>query len=143
MRNKLTDFVPYLYFEGNCEEALNFYSKVFDGQVNIQERYNNPAMQAPKEYHDKVLHASLEFEGYRILAADVFPDDKSTKKGNWHVALSITTQNAETGKNIFEQLAKGGQVMQPFQKQFWGAWHGSLTDRYGISWMVNCIQTAG
>jgi PhnB protein len=137
MSNKITGLVPYLYFEGTCEEALNFYSKIFNGQVDIESRYDNPAMKAPKEFHDKVLHGSLKFDHYTFLACDILPGEEAkTQTGN--VSLSISADNAETGKKIFEQLSKGGKVNMAFEKQFWGAWHGNFTDRYGISWMINC-----
>lgn len=136
MSHSITAFTPYLYFEGNCEEALNFYSKILDGKLNIEGRYDNPAMQAPKAYHDKIMHATLEFDGHMMMACDILPDANfSTKTGN--VALSISVKEVEVGKNIFEQLSKGGTVNYAFEKQFWGDWHGNFTDRFGISWMIN------
>jgi PhnB protein len=137
MGNKVTNLIPYLYFSGTCEEALNFYNKIFNGKLTIEDRYDNPAMNAPKECHDRVLHATLEFEGHKIMACDVLPGDEArTKTGN--VSLSIHIDNAETGKMIFEQLSKGGNVRQVFAKQFWGAWYSDFIDQYGISWMVHC-----
>jgi PhnB protein len=137
MSNKVKNLVPYLYFAGTCEEALNFYSKIFNGKLNIENRYDDPGMQAPKEYHDKVLHATLEFEGYSIMACDSLPGSEAkTETGN--VSLSIAASDAETGKMLFEQLSQGGKVNMAFEKQFWGAWHGNFIDQYGISWMINC-----
>ncbi len=137
MSKTILSMEPYINFNGDCEEALNTYAKIFNGKVNIQQRYDNPAMKAPKEYHDKVLHASLEFDGITILASDVMPG-KQIKRGTSDASLSLNISGVEDAKRIFEQLAEEGKVHVPFNKQFWGAWHGNLIDRFGIRWMVNC-----
>ena len=139
MSYSITNLVPYLSFRGNCEEALNTYANIFGGKVTVRERYNNPAMNMAKEFHDKVLHASLEFNGITILASDIVPRNPAEGgTGSGDAALSLDVSSAEDGKRIFDQLAQGGKVNVPFEKQFWGAWHGNLRDKYGIRWMVNC-----
>ena len=133
---KSISLVPYLHFNGNCEEALNLYARLLDGKAEVHERYDNPAMNAPDDYKNKALHASLQFGESVILASDVFPGS-SFSRGSGDTALSITLNDAEKAKKIFAQLAEGGEVMVPFDKQFWGAWHGNLRDKYGVRWMVN------
>lgn len=137
MSNSIISLEVYLTFGGDCEEALNFYSKIFNGNVHIEQRFDNPAMKAPKEYHDKVLHASLKFGNITILASDIMPGRK-VERGSSDGSLSLNVSNSEEGKRIFNQLAEGGKVHIPFGKQFWGAWHGNLIDQFGIKWMVNC-----
>lgn len=137
MNNTIEKLVPYLMFEGNCEEALNFYSHILSGKVTIHERYDNPSMEVPDHYRDKVLHASLDLGGQEILASDIYPGVKA-KKGTGDASLSITVRDADQGKEIFDQLTAAGHVNIPYEKQFWNAWHGSLTDKYGVKWMVNC-----
>ncbi|MCL5028005.1 MAG: VOC family protein [Bacteroidetes bacterium] len=137
MSKMIKSLEPYLTFDGNCEEALNTYAKVFNGKVTIQQRYDNPAMKAPKEYHNKVLHASIQFDDIAILASDIMPGGQLSR-GSSDVSLSLNVSSLEESKRIFEQLAEGGKVHHPFEKQFWGAWHGNLVDKYGIRWMVNC-----
>jgi PhnB protein len=127
---------PYIHFEGNCEEALNYYSGIVNGKVEIQSRYDNPAMKAPEHYKNKVLHGRLHFGDQAIFASDAFPDGRSIEKGS-NVALSLAVDSIENGKIIFDKLAKGGTVNFNFEKQFWGDWHGNLVDKYGIYWMVN------
>ena len=128
---------PYLTFEGNCEEALNTYARIFTSKVNIRERFDNPSMNAPKEYHNKILHASLEFDGITILASDIMPG-KQINRGSSDASLSLLICAHEEAEKIFNQLAEGGKVHVPFKKQFWGAWHGNLVDKFGIKWMLNC-----
>lgn len=137
MENKITNIIPYLNFEGNCEEALNFYQSVFGGRVEIQTRYDNPQMEAPENYKNKVLHGRLYFGNLAIYASDIFPGKKAAKNSG-DVQLSLDVADIETGKKIFDQLAEGGKVGLAFEKQFWGQWHGNLIDKYGIRWMVNC-----
>jgi PhnB protein len=137
MNSSIISLIPYLSFEGTCEEALHAYSEIFGGKVDIQSRYDNPAMKAPKEYHNKVLHASMQLGEFTIMASDVFPGTPS-KNGNANIALAFAVKTPEDGKKLFELLSKGGNVNVPFEKQFWGEWHGNLTDRFGIRWMVSC-----
>lgn len=136
MDSTIENLVPYLMFEGNCEEALNFYSHILSGKVTIHERYDNPSMEAPDHYRDKVLHASLDMGDQKILASDIYPDVK-TRKGTGNASLSITVRNADHGKEIFNQLAEAGHIDIPYEKQFWGSWHGALTDKYNVKWMIN------
>ncbi len=139
MSNAIKSLVAYLSFRGDCEEALNRYANIFDGKVTIRNRYDNPAMDAPKEFQNKVLHATLEFVGITIMASDIIPKNPGEAGGgSGDAALSLDVSNPEEGKRIFAQLAEGGKVGVQFEKQFWGAWHGNLRDRYGIRWMVNC-----
>ncbi|CAL1519537.1 VOC family protein [Chitinophaga sp. MM2321] len=137
MEAKEIKLIPYLNFNGNCEEALNFYSGILNGTVEIQSRYDNPAMHAPDEYKDKILHGRLHFPGGVIYASDVLPG-KEAHKSSGDVALSLDFPDTKTAERAFHMLAAHGQVHIPFKKQFWGDWHGNLTDHFGIRWMLNC-----
>lgn len=133
--NKVT-LVPYIHFNGDCEEALTHYQKVLGGEVNIVNRYDNPAIKAPQEYQNKILHAEFKFAGNTILASDSMWNNPITR-GTGDTSLSITLGSPEEGQKVFDELSAGGEVKFPFKKQFWGAWHGNFTDRFGIRWMVN------
>lgn len=130
--------IPYLYFQGDCEEALNRYKKILNGKLEIVNRYDNPAMKAPEDYKNKILHARLSTEDIEIYASDVMPGKSSKDRVSSNVFLSLDVSNHDKGKELFDRLADGGKIRVPFEKQFWGAWHGNLVDKYGISWMVNC-----
>jgi PhnB protein len=125
---------PYLYFQGNCEEALNKYKEILNGEIELLERYDNPAMKVPDEFKGKILHAVLKLGDNRIFASDVFPGESSNSP---NVALSLNISDLETSKDIFNRLSESGRVKVPYEKQFWGAWHGNLIDRFGIFWMIN------
>lgn len=136
MSDKKITLVPYLYFRGNCEEALNTYKKIIGGNIEIVNRYDNPAMKAPEEYKNKILHAKYEFGGNTILASDVMPGSKSGESGDAYMSLAVS--DSDEAMRIFNSLSEGGIVRVPLKKQFWGGWHGNFTDRFGIKWMVNC-----
>jgi PhnB protein len=128
------ELIPYLHFGGNCEEALNSYKKILNAKIDNISRFDNPAMQVPEEYKNKILHAVFAFNGNQVYASDVFPGQSVT--GN-NIALSLSVDDLEESKKIFSELSKGGKVLVNYEKQFWGDWHGNFIDRYGIYWMVN------
>lgn len=128
--------MPYLKFNGECEEALNMYKDILGGELTIVNRFDNPAMKAPPEHQQKILHAEFRFSGNIVYASDTMPNNQITRSdGDAHLSLKV--ESPEEGQQIFEALSKGGQVHIPFKQQFWGAWHGNFVDRYGIRWMVN------
>lgn len=126
--------IPYLHYAGNCEEALNHYKKVLDGRIEIVTRYDQPSMNAPEDYKNKVLHARFYFGDNTIFASDTFPGNTVTAGNAITLSLSIQEDKAT---EVFNNLAAGGVVTMPFERQFWGDLFGQLTDRFGIKWMVN------
>ena len=139
MSNIQLEMMPYLSFQGNCEEALRFYKDILDGQIEIVSRYDNPAMNAPAGFKNKILHARFSFGKYIIFASDVMPK-KQDEMMTSNIAISLGFHDEEAAKKIFERLSAGGDIHIPFKKQFWGDWHGNFKDRFGIRWMVNCTK---
>jgi PhnB protein len=128
----------YLFFDGNCREAMDFYKGVFGGDLNVQTYSEAPQMPSEhggkEDMADKVMHASLEGGAVKIMASDSpFPD----KLGSGSVSLSLGGTDATKLTELFNALAEGGKVNQPLQKQFWGDTFGMATDKYGFDWMVN------
>jgi PhnB protein len=139
MPDTTVDLMPYLQYPGDCEEALTFYKGILDGRIEIVSRYDNPAMKAPEEYKNKILHAIFYFENHLIFASDILSKiTQETMQSN--VALSLGFKDEQKAKKIFDGLSEDGHIHVPFKKQFWGDWHGNFTDRFGIRWMVNCTQ---
>ena len=73
MSNTEIELMPYLQFQGNCEEALHFYKDILDGQIEIISRYDNPAMNAPEDFKNKILHARFHFGNTQLFASDMMP----------------------------------------------------------------------
>lgn len=137
MANVDIDLAPYLQFSGNCEEALNFYKDILNGRIEIVSRYDNPAMKAPDDFKNKILHAAFYFGKYMMFASDMMPK----KLGDTHqsnIAMSLGFKDEKFATQVFEKLSEGGKINVPFKKQFWGDWHGNFVDCFGIRWMVNC-----
>ncbi|MFZ0453663.1 MAG: VOC family protein [Ignavibacteriaceae bacterium] len=130
--------IPYLNFQGDCEEALNTYKEIFSGNIERIERYDNPAMKVPEDYKNKILHAVFKAGDVEFFASDVYPG--KTLENSSRIALSLSLDNVDNAEKIFSGLSDKGKINVPFKKQFWGAWHGNLVDRFGVSWMVNCEQ---
>lgn len=125
---------PYIFFKGNCREAMEFYKGVFGGDLNVQTMADVPAeAQMPGTNPTDVMHASLKGGAVNLMASD-------SSKASDHAAkveLSLGGTDDSQMRQIFDKLAEGGQVKMKLEKQFWGDTFGSLTDKYGIDWMMN------
>lgn len=126
----------YLSFDGNCEEAMNFYQQAFGGEFTVVMRYS----EGPPEYisegkEDKIMHMTLSMkDGAELKGSDVF--HQPVDKGNaYHV--SIGADSEEQGLEMFTALSDGATVTMPYQEVFWGGKFGSLLDKYGIQWMIS------
>jgi PhnB protein len=127
----------YLFLYGRAEEAMKFYQSVLGGELEISRNGDSPmAADVPKEWHDKVMHSTLQGDGFNIMASDGRPDSHQEKESN--ISLTIGLTDEAKAKEIFDKLSAGGNVTMPLEKMFWGALFGTLTDKYGIDWMINC-----
>ena len=129
------EVTPYLHFEGNAEEVLNFYKEAFDGEIVMLSRYKDGPMQVDEDWKDKIMHARLNFGKSMIMVSDGPKDFKTTVNGN--IQLSIEFDDDQKMEEVFNKLAAGGKITLPLAKQFWGAKFGMLVDKYGTGWMVN------
>jgi PhnB protein len=128
---------PYLQFDGNAREAMEYYKSFFGGELTIntfgQFGNSDPAVA------DRVMHAQLKNDkGYVLMASDTAPGMPYSGGGN--VTVSLTGDADEGLAEAWEKLSAGGQVTMPFEKQVWGDTFGMCVDRFGIAWMVNMMQ---
>ena len=128
---------PYLFFGGQCEEALAFYEKALGAKVLMKMRFNESPEPAPAGmlqagFENKIMHASLSI-GQMILMASDGCDDRTSFNG-FRLALSLPSKQA--ADTVFAALAEGGQVDMPLQATFWSPCYGMVTDRFGMGWMV-------
>ena len=128
---------PYLFFHGRCEEALSFYAKCLGGEVVGLSRFEGSPMESSVDagYRSKVMHASFVAGDVKFMASDGQPG--APPDGNDDVALSLATSDAAEGERAFNALAEGGTIEMPLADAFWGGRFGSLTDRFGVQWMVS------
>jgi PhnB protein len=128
---------PYLFFSGNCEEALNFYKGIFGGEIGEISRWKDaPAeMDMPAELGQRIMHANFKSPTLKFMASDSRP---TTKYGDGRISLSLGTTDVAEAQRVWDVLAKGGTIDVEFEDSFWGAKFGMVTDKYGIDWMINC-----
>jgi PhnB protein len=128
---------PYLFFEGRCEEALQFYSKALGAEVQMLMRYKDSPEPQPKGAKtppaDKVMHASMRIGDTEVMASDGF----ATGKPNFHgFSLSLSARDDAEARRWFEALSDGGKVQQPLIKTFFSSSFAMVADRFGVPWMV-------
>lgn len=132
---------PYLNFPGTCREAFDFYRSVLGGEyTNVSTFSDMPGDAAPdlspEAPADGIMHISLPVGDSVLMGSDVPPGMGTVTPGNTcYVCLS--PDSPEEARGIFDGLSGGGEIEMPFERQFWGDYFGSFTDRYGIRWMVN------
>lgn len=127
---------PYLTFNGNCEEAINFYQHALNGEIKGIQTFGQSPMPVADEHKNRVMHAELHFGNNLIMASDSMPDRPVTPGTNFALSLNFTDVKEE--EDVFNRLSTGGMVTLPLQDQFWGARFGMCTDKFGVAWMVNC-----
>jgi PhnB protein len=128
---------PYLSFKGDCEAAFKFYERCLGGQLGALFRYEGTPLAGyvPADWSDKVMHGSVTLGGLVLMGGDVAPDRYEEPKG---FSLSIQITSTADAERIFHELAGGGRVVMPLEKTFWAARFGTVVDRFGIPWLINC-----
>jgi PhnB protein len=127
---------PYLFFDGRCEEALEFYRKAIGAEVTALMRFKDspePAAGCPNATPDKVMHASFRFGDTTVMASD----GRCTGKPNFQgFSLSLSVPTEAEAEKLFKALTDGGQVQMPLGKTFFSPKFGMASDRFGVGWMV-------
>jgi PhnB protein len=125
---------PYIFFKGNCQEAMNFYKGIFGGELTVNSYDDMPdGVPGKEEMKGMLMHAALIGGDVELMGSDT-PEasDKAAK-----VSISLSGDDEEKLTNIFNKLSEGVEVRFPLKKESWGDTFGSLTDKYGVDWMVN------
>ena len=125
----------YLNFNGNAEEALEFYKGIFGGELTLSHFADVPGMEMADEDKDKLMHGELKTPAMQFFAADALAMGGGQPGQTVTLALSGDDDTVLTG--YFDALSVGGTVTQPLQTASWGDKFGMLADKYGITWMVN------
>ena len=128
---------PYLFFNGQCDEALAFYGKTLGAKVDFIMRYNEspqppPPDAIPAGFEKKVMHASFRI-GDNILMASDGDQNEPAFEG---FSLSLTLPSEADARRVFGDLSQGGRVTLPIGKTFWSPCFGMLKDRFGVGWMI-------
>ena len=135
---------PYLFFDGRCEEAIEFYQVALGAKVGFMMRNSEspepqPPGMLPPGSDDKIMHASVHIGGALIMMSDGMCSGEARFKG---FSLSLDCPDASTAQEAFAALADGGQVTMPLSKTFWAPVFGTVNDRFGVGWMVGVSPDA-
>lgn len=129
---------PYLFFDGRCEEALDFYTKSLGAEVEMLMRFKEspeppPPGMVPPGSESKVMHASVRLNGASFMASDGRAQGRPKFEG---FSLSITAKDEADADRKFAALSDGGKVEMPLAKTFFAKKFGMVTDRFGVNWMI-------
>lgn len=129
---------PYLFFDGRCEEALEFYRRALGAEVEMLMRFKDSPVppdqgMAPPGAENKVMHAAFRIGNTKVLASDGECQGKARFQG---FSLALTVPNDAEAERRFAALADGGQVQMPLTKTFFSSRFGVVADRFGVSWMI-------
>jgi PhnB protein len=132
------DIQPYLFFNGRCEEAINFYRNALDAHPGMLMRFRDspeppPPGQIPPDWDDKIMHADLRIGDCLLMLSDGCAQTAQPFQG---FSLSLTVPDAATADRMFNALADGGEVQMPLGETFWSPYFGMVTDRFGLAWMI-------
>jgi len=135
-----TQVVAYLYFGGNCREAMEFYHACLGGELKLMEVKDTPAAAGgfPAGSEHLIMHAELHQGELSLMASDMLMGE--LKPGN-QIELMLNCSSEEELRTFFSALSQGGIVNQPVRVEFWGAVFGQFVDRFGIGWMLNYGQS--
>lgn len=126
----------YLTFNGNCQQAMEFYQDALGGELELQSVEGFPVeARCPAGESHQIMHASLTRNGMVLMATDMIGPG-GFQPGNT-MSLALQCDSEEEINAFFSKLSEDGQVVHPLAKQVWGALFGVLIDKYGVAWMLN------
>jgi PhnB protein len=129
---------PYLFFNGGCEQAVEFYCNALGAEVEAMVCFKDSAeppvpRMIPPDFENKIMHASFHIGQTTVMASDGCSADKDRFEG---FSLSLSVPSEAEAERAFAALADGGQVRMPLTKTFFSSRFGMVTDRFGVSWMI-------
>jgi len=135
----MTTLTPYLLFDGNCRQAMEFYRSCFGGELTKVLVKDSPAKDSmPAFQHEKILNARLKAGNFDLSASDWLHLVETRVRGN-SVCLFLNGGTPEELRSLFARLSEGGDVTDPLQEMFFGM-YGALNDKFGVRWMFQCNQ---
>jgi PhnB protein len=127
------ELYPYLMFNGNCEEAMSFYTDSLGGEIMGIERYEGSPMQVPEEYKQKVMHMTIKLPSGIIMASDTIQKLDAVCD---RIQFTLNYKTLPEMQKAFDNLKRKGKVTMEIEAQFWGDYMGAIEDNYGIKWML-------
>ena len=132
----------YLFYNGNCEEAFNFYKSVFRSEFNGIMRYGDSQDENITENEkNNIMHVSLPI-GTSFLMGSDHPEKYGQAKIGNNFSVSVSADSKDEADRIFRDLSAGGQQTMPMQDTFWGSYFGMFTDKFAVNWMISFDKQA-
>jgi len=131
---------PHINFNGNAEEAFNFYKSVFGGEFTKVIRFkdlSSPEFTVPENEANKIMHIALPIGKNYLMANDVPEFMGRTNENEHRSKIAISVDSKEEADKLFNGLSVGGQIEMPIAESPWGTYFGMFRDKYGIEWMVD------
>jgi len=127
---------PYLSFDGNCREAMNFYKESIGGELTLQTVGESPiAGQMPPALKDSIMHSTLTTDDGLVFMGSDMHRDKLVDGNTVHMCINCGSE--EEINSLFTNLSRDGKITEPLVEMFWGGLYGSLTDKFGKNWVFN------
>ena len=133
----MTQLSSYLFFDGNCADAMRFYERTLGGKIEgmMTHAQAPDGAKSPPGNANRILHARLVLDGQVLMASDLMVGQPYDGMKNF--SLSLIYPTAADAQRVFDALAKGGEARMPMQKTFWVEIFGMVVDRFGTPWMVS------
>ncbi len=129
---------PYLFFNGNCREAMDFYAYVFGGEPMIMDASGLPAeFAASDDQKTQVMHSQLSVGDTTLMASDSIFEESPAMAG---CSVQLNYPSAAEAKGYYDKLSAGGEISMPWAPTFWCAGFGVFSDKFGTRWMVGCDE---
>lgn len=126
----------YLIFDGDCEAAFNRYAEVLGAQLSLFRFGESPARdEVSAEFHQRIMHVCLQVGEQQLMGSDSLPTHPGD--GFQGFSISLNVDSIDEAERLFGALAQGGSIQMPLAETFWAKRFGMLTDRFGVSWMIN------
>jgi PhnB protein len=139
--DEMTTLTPYLFFDGSCHQAMEFYKSCFGGELTAVKVKDSPAKDSmPAVQQEKILNARLKSGNLEISASDWCALDQTPIRGNT-VCLYLSGGTMEELKALFQRLSEGAEVTDPLKEMFFGV-YGALNDKFGVRWMFTVAKNS-
>jgi len=125
----------YLMFNGNCEEAINYYAEHLGGNITQMQRYGETPEPGSESNRKKIMHGIMDLQGLSIMFSDAMEQRNVVVGDNFSIALDFSSEGEMI--RAYDALSTGGKVTMAPQDTFWGALFAMCTDKFGVNWMFN------
>ncbi|MEH7389571.1 VOC family protein [Bacillus sp. JJ1503] len=129
---------PYLFFNGNAREALEYYKEVFEGEILNLQTFGDADYPTPPDADNRIMHAQFKKDDLFFMASDSFSDG-DVQIGN-QISLVLEFDSEDEIQKVYDRLSNKGSVLMELQDTFWGAKYAKVKDAYGIAWDLNMTK---